>query len=161
MTGAPVPLFATQDVSVAAANIGIQVQSAALPNGSTAQCVTGFTFQPLSGASISIPCSAHPVSQVIIDSGQSSVVQAFKKKIIICIFKMGNGSPSTALIHYQQLQSGTTTSIQTGSVAAPGLQVVASQASSLAIHQQILLQSRQIRKCLFNEKRFFCLLSSL
>ncbi len=59
VTGAPVPLFATQDVSVAAANIGIQVQSTALPNGSTAQCVTGITFQPLSGTNVSIPCSAY------------------------------------------------------------------------------------------------------
>ena len=65
VTGAPVPLFATQDVSVAAANIGIQVQNPALPNGSTAQCVTGITFQPLAAtnqSTISLPCSSHPGS---------------------------------------------------------------------------------------------------
>lgn len=122
VTGAPVPLFATQDVSVAAANIGIQVQSAALPNGSTAQCVTGITFQPLSGTNVSIPCSAY--------SGSNA--------------QIGNGSPSTTLIHYQQLQSASTTNVQTGSVSASGLQVVTSQTPSLAIHQQIRLQSLQI-----------------
>lgn len=68
VTGAPVPLFATQDVSVAAANIGIQVQSAALPNGSTAQCVTGITFQPLSGTNVSIPCSAYSGSNAQVNN---------------------------------------------------------------------------------------------
>ena len=61
VTGAPIPLFAAQEVSVAAANIGIQVQSSALSNGPT-NCVTGITFQPLSGNSVSIPCSAYSES---------------------------------------------------------------------------------------------------
>ncbi|KAK4030438.1 hypothetical protein OUZ56_023505 [Daphnia magna] len=58
--------------------------------------------------------------------------------------QIGNGSPSTTLIHYQQLQSASTTNVQTGSVSASGLQVVTSQTPSLAIHQQIRLQSLQI-----------------
>ena len=59
VTGAPVPLFAAQEVSVASANIGIQVQSSTLSNGGSAQCVTGITFQPLSGSSVSLPCPAY------------------------------------------------------------------------------------------------------
>lgn len=47
VTGAPVPLFAAQDVS--ATNIGIQVQGSVVANGPTAQCVAGITFQPVPG----------------------------------------------------------------------------------------------------------------
>ena len=68
---------------------------------------------------------------------------------LFLLLQTSNASSSTTLIHYQQLQAGagSTTTVQ-GSVTVPvsGLQVVTSQASSLAIHQQILLQSRQMRK---------------
>ena len=76
-------------------------------------------------------------------------------KYLYYLLKTNAASSSTTLIHYQQLQAGTgsTTTTLQGSVTVPvsGLQVVTSQASSLAIHQQILLQSRQMRKCLIGD----------
>jgi len=66
-----------------------------------------------------------------------------------------SGAPSaTTLIHYQQVQPGTSVTggsgtVQKTSVTLPvpmlSLQVVTSQTSSL-IHQQILIQPRQMRK---------------
>ena len=66
-----------------------------------------------------------------------------------------SGAPSaTTLIHYQQVQTGTSVTgvsgtVQSTSVTLPvpmsSLQVVTSQTSSL-IHQQILIQPRQMRK---------------
>lgn len=65
------------------------------------------------------------------------------------MFQIGNGAPpGSTLIHYQQIQSDSAVAGQSASVS--GLQVVtsSSQATNLAIHQQILIQSRQMRKFL-------------
>jgi len=66
VTGAPVPLFSTQqDVSSTSTNIGIQVQTSTISNGATAQCVTGISFQPMAGGSVTIPFPASN-AQVIV-----------------------------------------------------------------------------------------------
>ena len=57
VTGAPVPLFAAQEVSMssaAGASIGVQVQSSTL---AATACAAALTFQPL--GSVALPCSAH------------------------------------------------------------------------------------------------------